>query len=220
MKYNFIVFDWDGTLLASDSLIFKAISEAFVENNLWVPSIGDIRKYIGLPVSEILNSLLPEHTDIDIDILCQSFDNFYKLYSKSEVSYNLFPGVFDMLKLLKDKGYDMAVCTGKSKNGVLVDLNNHNLKNYFIDIATSSEGFPMKPNNLLLNDLIHRCNKIAEDTIVIGDTTMDIAMANSSNCISVGVNWGYHEEGALRKAGANYIANNINKLISIIEQLG
>jgi phosphoglycolate phosphatase len=44
-------------------------------------------------------------------------------------------------------------------------------------------------------------------SMMIGDTSFDMAMAKAAGVAAVGVSWGYHSEQELIAAGADYIAH-------------
>jgi phosphoglycolate phosphatase len=45
-------------------------------------------------------------------------------------------------------------------------------------------------------------------TVMIGDTTYDMAMAVSAGVAAIGVAWGYHPVGALFGAGASIVVDS------------
>ena len=57
---------------------------------------------------------------------------------------------------------------------------------------------------------------IAENTVMIGDTSFDIQMALNAKVHPIGVSWGYHPQDELEKAGANTIAENFFSLPKIL----
>jgi phosphoglycolate phosphatase len=58
-----------------------------------------------------------------------------------------------------------------------------------------------------------------ETTIMIGDTSFDMAMARSAGAAAIGVSWGYHEASELKAAGAHYIADHPSQITSYLKAL-
>jgi phosphoglycolate phosphatase len=56
-------------------------------------------------------------------------------------------------------------------------------------------------------------------TIMIGDTSYDMAMAKAAGVHAVGVAWGYHEREALLKAGAELVVDDFAHLTRAIADL-
>ncbi len=51
------------------------------------------------------------------------------------------------------------------------------------------------------------------DTVMIGDTSFDMAMARAAGCAALGVSWGYHDTDALRHAGAHDVIDHYSALL-------
>ncbi len=56
-------------------------------------------------------------------------------------------------------------------------------------------------------------------TMMIGDTTYDIAMARAAGVTAIGVTWGYHEAEELVAAGADFIAEHPTEIIPFVKAL-
>jgi phosphoglycolate phosphatase len=54
---------------------------------------------------------------------------------------------------------------------------------------------------------------------MIGDTTFDVLMACSAGTAAIGVTWGVHEKDELREAGAHHIADRVDELPLLIDEL-
>ena len=53
-------------------------------------------------------------------------------------------------------------------------------------------------------------------TVMIGDTSYDMQMAQSANVRGIGVNWGYHMPEVLLEAGAQSIASDFEDLHALL----
>ena len=60
----------------------------------------------------------------------------------------------------------------------------------------------------------------AQETVLIGDTTFDMAMAATAGTAAIGVAWGYHAAEDLRTAGAQRIIAEPAELRPAIGRLG
>ena len=49
-------------------------------------------------------------------------------------------------------------------------------------------------------------------SVMVGDSTFDMAMAHAAGIGAVGVSWGYHRPEALRETGAGIIVNSYREL--------
>jgi len=57
------------------------------------------------------------------------------------------------------------------------------------------------------------------DTIVVGDTVYDIAMARAAGAGGLGVTWGYHPAAALSEAGALVVIDNFPTLLPALDRI-
>ena len=57
----------------------------------------------------------------------------------------------------------------------------------------------------------------AGETVMIGDTSFDMAMARAAGVRAIGVEWGYHTGDELRAAGAVAVAETVSELKELID---
>jgi phosphoglycolate phosphatase len=55
-----------------------------------------------------------------------------------------------------------------------------------------------------------------ETTIMIGDTSFDMAMARAAGVTAIGVTWGYHQPHELLQAGAHHIAAHPLEILDLV----
>jgi len=58
----------------------------------------------------------------------------------------------------------------------------------------------------------------AETTIVVGDTSFDMAMAVNAGAMGIGAGWGYHEPEELIEAGAVAVAAEPLEVLNLIRE--
>ena len=199
--YELIVFDWDGTLVDSIGRIITCFQMSFGRLGLPEPEGPAIAQLIGLPLADSFKLLNPQITAEQDDELVETYRDIW-LGDTLPLS-ELFPGVIPMLENLVEQGYQMAVATGKSRAGLDRELNHHNLGRLFPHSRCAGEGLA-KPNPGILLELIDLYGAKPEQTIMIGDTTMDLEMANNAGAKPVAVTTGGHSEEQL--LGTNPIA--------------
>ncbi len=208
LKYHLLVFDWDGTLFNSAGNIVKAIQSAAQEVNLEPPTYDKASKVIGLGLQEAMRVLAPNVSQATIKKLAQAYLHHYNQHA---CDITLFEGVEDMLHDLKEKGHLLAIATGKSRNGLNEALHASGL-HYLFDASRTADQTASKPNPLMLRELICELDCTNEQTLMIGDTSYDLGMAQNTPCASVGVTYGVHPAQELDKFSPKYIASTIEEL--------
>jgi phosphoglycolate phosphatase len=201
-RLRLAVFDCDGTLVDSQHAIVACMASAFTAEGLAAPTIGDVRRVIGLPLAECMARLVPAETARH-DRLVEAYkDAFFKLRQHADHQEPLFDGALAALTAVETSGWLLGVATGKSKRGLLAVLERHGLERRFITVQCGDMG-PGKPDPAMLERAMAETGAAAADTVMIGDTTFDMVMAKRAGVQALGVEWGYHDPAELRAAGAD-----------------
>ena len=82
-------------------------------------------------------------------------------------------GVRRCLKVAKECGVDLAICSNKPQHLVNKMLNELSLAPFFKMVIGSSENFSKKSNPVMLEHIIMSLKYSAQQAILIGDTTVD-----------------------------------------------
>lgn len=121
---------------------------------------------------------------------------FHFLLGDREVT--AFSGVAEGLSQLEQRGFALAVATGKSRRGLDRSLAALGLGARFADTRCADEGLP-KPHPQMLQHLMRNQNVLAQRTLMIGDTTHDLQMAINAGTAAVAVTYGAHPRPALEQ---------------------
>ena len=200
------IFDCDGTLVDSGATIYKALRESFAANGYEVPSEVASRRVIGLSLVESMAALLPQATEDDHRHLAEDYKRaFMALRTAGEVQEPLFDGVLELLHSLEADGWLLGIATGKSDRGLNHCLEQHGIRTRFVSLQTADR-HPSKPHPSMVEAAIAEAGASPQTSIVVGDTSFDMAMAVAAGATGIGAGWGYHEAAELSAAGAAAIA--------------
>lgn len=196
-----VVFDVDGTLVDSQHLIVAAQEVAFAENGLPAPGRREALSVVGLSLPQAFRRLVGE--DGPVAELSESYKQAYnRLRLDPAHEEPLFPGMADLLTRLHDRGDVLiGLATGKSRRGVDRLIAHHGWAEWFAT-TQSADDAPSKPDPTMLRQAISEAGCAPEATVMVGDTTFDIAMGVAAGATAIGVAWGYHPPDALYGAGA------------------
>jgi len=210
------VFDCDGTLVDSGATIYAALKLSLEQNGLEVPPSSVCRRIIGLSLVEAIATLLPDLTaERHIDLAEDYKRAFMGLREQGQVDEPLFEGVLELLDGLEADGWLLAVATGKSDRGLKHCLESHRIHARFVSLQTADR-HPSKPHPSMVNEAIADAGAAPGSTIVLGDTSFDMAMAVAAGATGIGAGWGYHEPEDLIKAGAMAVAAGPLEVLSLI----
>lgn len=188
MKYELVVFDWDGTLLDSAGAIVHAIQASCRDLGLTVPDDARARHVIGLGLADALRHAVP---DLPLESTQAMVERYRYHYLAGDQSLSLFEGVPSMLQRLKAAGHILAVATGKSRLGLERALDHSGLRPLFLASRCADECHS-KPHPQMLLELMAEFGVAAESTVMIGDTSHDLLMATNAGVDSLAVTYGAH----------------------------
>jgi phosphoglycolate phosphatase len=127
----------------------------------------------------------------------------------------LFEGVLELLDRLEEDSWLLAVATGKSDRGLKHCLDLHGIHARFVSLQTADR-HPSKPHPSMASQAIADAGAAPETTIVVGDTSFDMAMAVAAGARGIGAGWGYHDADELIEAGAAAVAERPLDVLALI----
>lgn len=205
------IFDWDGTLCDSLGLITESIRRACAQMGLPARSEEERCSIIGLGLREAMMALYPELPVAEIDQLIEAYRKVYVADHQEQPS-KLYEGALETLDELKSAGQQLAVATGKGRNGLNRVLNNLGMLDYF-DYSRCCDETRSKPHPLMLHEIIQESGARAEETIMVGDTDFDLLMAKAASVEAVAVSYGAHPLPRLQAAEPDRIIDHISELL-------
>jgi phosphoglycolate phosphatase len=212
------IFDCDGTLVDSGATIYRALSRAFAENGLDPPAPELSQKVIGLSLTEAMSALLPDAPPDQHIAFAEDYKRaFWQLRAAGEVEEPLFDGVLELLDALESEGWLLAVATGKSDRGLCHCLEQHGIHARFVSLQTA-DGNPSKPHPSMVERALAEAGATGATSMVVGDTSFDMAMAVSAGTRGIGAGWGYHDAEELLEAGAVGVAERPLDVLRWIER--
>lgn len=208
-----VVFDVDGTLIDSQHAIVAAMTEAYVAHGLPAPSREAIRGVVGLSVAEAVAELSREATGHPLDAIGDVFkDSFRSSLARAPDESGLFPGAAEIIETLSARdGVLLGLATGNSRRGVERFVERYGLEGRFVT-TQSADDAPSKPHPAMLVQAAVEAGVRADQVVMIGDTSFDMAMAVSAGARAIGVSWGYHAPDRLHAAGAERVLGSFDEL--------
>jgi phosphoglycolate phosphatase len=207
-RFDLIVFDWDGTLMDSTAAIVKCIQAAARDLGLPAPDDRAASHVIGLGLQEALQVAVPQ---LEARHYPRMVERYRYHYLARDHELTLFPGVREMLAELSQDGYFLAIATGKSRVGLNRVLDASRLLSLFDATRCADETFS-KPHPAMLQELSRELGQDLGRTVMIGDTTHDLLMAQNAGAAGIGVHYGAHPAHELEALGPVFSAVSVPQL--------
>ena len=183
-----LVFDLDGTLIDSGADLCASVNAML--RNFGLPELPQkvIATYIGDGAARLVGRSLGEPDDpAFLDSALTYFLDYYREH-KLDHTY-VYPGVFAALDSLRTER-SMAVLTNKPINPSLAICEALGLSPYFFRIYGGNSFTTKKPDPEGLLALMKEAGATAQETLMIGDSDVDILTARNAGVWSIGCSYG------------------------------
>jgi HAD superfamily hydrolase (TIGR01549 family) len=209
-----ICFDLDGTLVDSRDTILESTKAALDQLKIRYKIDEDIfTNMIGMHFVDIFEKLEIEVNDFE------KFITIYKsLYFDFMNSSNLYPGAREILKYLNKHQIKVSLLTTKVQDQAEKIINHFNLHSSFNYLMGRRDGLDHKPSP---DPLLHICKELKVEpsqTLIVGDTELDIQCGKNAGSKTCGVLFGYRTEEQLEKEKPDFLISGLNELKNICEE--
>ena len=208
-KIKHICFDLDGTLIDYYLSIYKATIKTL-----------EVLKIPGTFTDEDFYSRIGHHfLDIfkDLKIPVPDIEHFISIYKSFYFDYiddsTLYPGVLEVLEFLKKKGIHVSLLTTKGQDQADKIIDHFNLRHYFSHVMGRRIGVPIKPLPEPLLMICRDLNVNPAETLITGDTELDIRCGISAGVKTCGVTYGYRTRKLLELENPDFIIDDIKEII-------
>ena len=217
MRKGLIIFDFDGTLGDTRRNIVTTMQMTIAELHLPNRSEEECAATIGLPLAECFRTLFPDIQDELIPRCAETYRRFFNENLKT-IHPEAFPGVVETLSILHQKGFVLTIASSRSRNSLMELTRNLGIADYISYILGADDVKEAKPNPEPVLKTLADMHFDANETLVVGDMPVDILMGINAGAKTCGVTWGNGTKDELENAGANFIIDKIENILTIVEE--
>ena len=219
MKTKLCVFDLDGTLLDTIDDIANSMNRVLMANHYPSHSVGWYKKKVGNGAKRLLLDALPSMHGLcreNIDELVNVYKEDYNL--SSIVLTKPYNGIPELLDHLAALSIQIAVVTNKPQNTAETLLKEYFSEVDFVAVRGESPGGPIKPDPVLVEEVLSIAKVSPNQSILIGDSEVDMILAQRASVFSIGVLWGFRDRGVLEGSGANAIIETPAQVVGYLDR--
>lgn len=215
-----VIFDLDGTLTNTIDTITYYGNRALAHFALPSFKAEEYKYFVGNG-SRILVERMLKACHAYTETMFQDVHTYYNdLYNAAPLYLTEpYEGIVPMLKALKKQKIPCAVLSNKPDSAARDVIEKLLGRDLFACYEGDTGAYPLKPDPAHALLMLRRLGSNAEESVFVGDTAMDIATGQGAHMHTVGVTWGFRTKEELQEAGAEFIIDRPEALLSILETL-
>lgn len=214
MKFEYILFDLDGTLTDPAIGITNSVMYALKKYGIEVSDRKELYKFIGPPLWDSFENYCGFSKE-EANTAVEYYREHYRDIGLFENS--VYHGCEDLLKKLRDHDKKLIVATSKPEVFAKQILEHFDIAKYFTFIAGSSLDGTIVKKGDVIRYALKSCNiKDFSKVIMIGDREYDVIGAKEVGISSMGVLYGYGSRDELEQAGADFIVSAVGDIGEIV----
>lgn len=214
MKYEYILFDLDGTLTDPKLGITKSVAYALKSYGIQVDDLDSLLKFIGPPLQESFVKYYGFSEEQGAEAV-EKYREYFKPYGIYE--NKVYDGVENMLTELVKCGKKVILATSKPTVFANVILEYFHLDKYFTcAVGSELDGSRVKKGEVITEALRQAGVTDKSLAVMIGDREHDILGAKENGIDSIGVLYGYGDRDEHKAAGAGMIVESVEELLQYL----
>ncbi len=208
-----LIFDLDGTLIDSKRDLADSVNAMRV--HLHEPPLTDetVYSYVGNGAPVLVRRALPGRDEEEIQRGLAFFLEYYRDHMLDATT--LYPGVREALDQLLAADVKMAVLTNKPVRFSEHLVKGLGLDGHFFRIYGGNSFEEKKPHPKGIELLMQESGIGREETIMVGDSAVDILTARNAQVRACGVSWGFQPE-TFADAPPDFVIDKMSELVGMI----
>ena len=218
MTYRAVLFDLDGTLINTLDDISNAANRVLMKRGFPTHRPDAYRYFVGDGVAELIKRAIPVEAQDD-ETIASCLQAFKEDYAQSwNVETKLYEGVSEMLDTLASHNMQMAILSNKPHEFTEKCVSEFLPHWNFQVVMGQQEALPLKPDPTGALEIARRLEVLPEETLYLGDTSIDMNTAKAASMFPVGVLWGFRPAKELVQSGALVLLEQPIQIIDILRR--
>lgn len=211
-KYKAIIFDLDGTLLDTLKDLQEGTNYALRVNGKPERTIEEIRQFVGSGARKLIERVIPGcEVEGVFEKVLEDFGVYYKEHCKDNTAP--YPGILEMLKELKQRGYRLGVVSNKPDFAVQ-ELIPEYFPDTFDAVTGERKGIERKPAPDLIWEAMKNLDATKEESVYVGDSEVDLEAAKNAGIPCISVAWGFKGREFLEEHHAETIVDKPEEIVT------
>jgi phosphoglycolate phosphatase len=190
---DLVIFDLDGTLIDSSRDLANSVNATRAHLDLPPLENETVYSYVGdgAPVL-IRRALGPDYSEDEVQSALLYFLAYYRDHMLDHTV--LYAGVREILDRLRDARVQMAVLTNKPVRFSQAIIDGLGLTAHFRRVYGGNSFEQKKPHPIGIETLMAEYGASCGQTLMVGDSAVDVQTARNAHVKACGVTWGFQPE--------------------------
>lgn len=213
-KYQYILFDLDGTLTDSAEGIVNSVLHALEKKGIQEPDREKLLGFVGPPLADSFMKFYGM-TREEAAEMTPLYREYFSVRGWQENS--VYDGIPAVLAALQKQGKHLIVATSKPELFARRIIEHFSLDSYFELVCGSSLDGRITTKGQVINHVISQLGREHLDQmIMVGDREHDVIGARENGLCCIGVLYGYGSREELERAGAAAICPTVKELPEVL----
>ena len=214
-NFDYVIFDFDGTVADTGEGILKSLQYSFVAMGDPEPELSDLKKFIGPPVFYSYTHFYGISED-RVDLYVKKYRERYR--EKGIYESKVYDGLKDLLVSLKEKNIKVGIASSKPENLIYSVSDYLGITDMFdVIVGVKSDNSKHSTKAGLIAQAMQELG--AQDkskVLMVGDRLFDIDGAHEAGVKCCGALWGYGDEEEFKEHNADFIVRLPEEIEKII----
>lgn len=207
-----ICFDLDGTIIDSNKTIYEATKYSLTQLKIKFDTNEEIfAGKIGQHFIDMFEAF---------EIKVPDFEKFINIYKENYFKFinysSVYPGFPEVLYNLINRGIKISLLTTKAQDQADTIIDHFELRKYFDLIRGRRNGIAHKPSAEPLLLICKDLNMQISNTLMVGDTELDIQCGKNAGALTCGLTYGYRTREFIEMENPDFILDSIMDLEKIL----
>jgi phosphoglycolate phosphatase len=190
---DLLIFDLDGTLIDSRLDLAHAVNATRAHMGMGPLALDTVSSYVGNGAPLLMRRALGDAaTETEVQEALEFFLEYYREHVLDCTT--LYPGVKESLARLAAAGKRMAVLTNKPVRMSRMIVEGLGIAPYFFQVYGGNSFDFKKPHPIGIETLMREAGCLRPQTLMVGDSSVDVETARNAEIACCGVTWGFQPE--------------------------
>lgn len=215
MSISTFIFDLDGTLLDSIADLAEAINRMLADHGYPQLPLEVFPKFVGDGAKALVERALPAEALVrgELEDRLADYQRHYAETWKQQTKP--YEGILPMLEELSRRGCRLGVLSNKPQAFTTLCCQHFFPTITFAEVRGARDQVPKKPDPAAALEMLKAFQISPEASAYVGDSGVDMEMANRAGMIPIGVRWGLRGEEELLAHGARHLISHPRELLTL-----